>query len=163
MTTRTEVVGLTDGMPERRLAPGELLFDQGADGGRAVAVLVEGSLEIDLDGMVIDRVTIPGAFVGEIGALLGAARTARVRSDEGFFFNDTATTESFFATHPQLALELARQLAGRLQRILAYLADIREQYADAEGHLGMVDAVLGRMSARPPIDIDPGSDRSPDY
>ena len=34
--------------------------------------------------------------------------------------------DAFFTSHPQLALELARQLAGRLQRILAYLADIRD-------------------------------------
>jgi len=163
MTTRTEVLDLTDGMPERRLAPGEFLFDQGADAGRVVAVLVDGTLQVELDGIVIDQLTIPGAFVGEIGALLGAARTAGVRSAEGATVRVIGDPESFFATHPQLALELARQLAGRLQRILAYLADIREQYADAEGHLGMVDAVLGRMSARPPVDIDPGSDRSPDY
>ncbi len=71
--------------------------------------------------------------------------------------------DAFFATHPELGLELARQLAGRLQRITAYLGDLRTQYEGADGHLGMVDAVLGRLSARAPVDLEPGSDRSPDY
>ncbi len=163
MTTRTDVVELTAGMPERRLAPGESLFGQGDDADRVVAVLVDGSLQVELDGVVIDQLTIPGAFVGEIGALLGTVRTAGVVAGAPSTVRMIGDPERFFGTHPQLALELARQLAGRLQRILAYLADVRAQYADAEGHLAMVDAVLGRMSARPPVDIDPGSDRSPDY
>ena len=57
----------------------------------------------------------------------------------------------------------AEQLAGRLHRLVAYLADVRAQYADRDDHLGMLDAVLARLSSRPPVDIDPGSDRSPDY
>jgi CRP/FNR family transcriptional regulator, cyclic AMP receptor protein len=163
MTPRADVVELTAGMPEQRLAPGEPLFGQGDDAGRVVGVLVDGLLHVELDGIIIDRLTTSGAFVGEIGALLGTARTATVVAASPSTVRLIGDPESFFATHPGLALELARQLAGRLQRILAYLADVRAQYADAEGHLGMVDAVLGRLSARPPIDIEPGSDRSPDY
>jgi CRP-like cAMP-binding protein len=163
MTPPPDVVAITTGMPEQRLAPGEPLFDRGDDAGRVVGVLVDGSLHVELDGVVIDRLTTSGAFVGEIGALLGTARTASVVAASPSTVRLIGDPESFFDTHPQLALELARQLAGRLQRILAYLADVRQQYADAEGHLGMVDAVLGRLSARAPIEIEPGSDRSPDY
>ena len=71
--------------------------------------------------------------------------------------------DAFFASHPEVALELARQLAGRLHRLLAYLGDLRAQYADSDGHLTMIDSVLGRLASRPPVDIEPGSDRSPDY
>ena len=70
--------------------------------------------------------------------------------------------ETFFAEHPQLSLELARQLAGRLHRLTAYLGNVRAQYADAGGHLEMVDAILGRLASRPPVEIDGGSDRAPD-
>ena len=71
--------------------------------------------------------------------------------------------DAFFASHPEIGLELARQLAGRLHRLLAYLGDVRAQYADAEGHVTMIDAVLGRLASRPPVEIEPGSDRAPDY
>jgi hypothetical protein len=60
-------------------------------------------------------------------------------------------------------LELARQLAGRVHRLLAYLGDVRSQYADADGHLTLIDSVLGRLASRPHVEIEPGSDRSPDY
>ena len=71
--------------------------------------------------------------------------------------------ETFFASNPELALELARQLAGRLQRLIGYVADVRHQYADAEGHLGLVHDVLESLASRPPVEIEPGSDRAPDY
>ena len=43
-----------------------------------------------------------------------------------------------------------------------YLADLREQYADHEGGLGMVDVVLGSLmrSSGPPTRL--GSERDPD-
>ena len=112
---------------------------------------------------VLPDVTAPGAFVGEVGALLDRPRSATILARGPATVRVIGDPTAFFATHPELALELARQLAGRLQRLTAYLADVREQYADHEGHLGMVDAVLGRLAARPPVDIEPGSDRSPDY
>lgn len=163
MTTRPEVVALTAGMPARQLETDEVLFEQGDGATHVVAVLVDGALRIELDGARLDRIVAPGAFVGEIGALLGTARTARVVADEPTTVRIIGDPDAFFATHPAVALELARQLAGRLQRIMTYLSDLRAQYAGADGHLGMVDAVLGRMAARPAVDIEPGSDRSPDY
>jgi CRP-like cAMP-binding protein len=162
MSPRVDVVAITDGMPERRLEPNEHLFDQG-DETRHVAVLLDGVMRVELDGAVLDRVAGRGAFLGEIGALLATARTASVIADEPSTVRVIGDPDAFFATHPELGLELARQLAGRLQRITAYLGDLRAQYEGADGHLGMVDAVLGRLSARPPVDLDPGSDRSPDY
>ena len=130
---------------------------------RTVAVLVEGVLTAELDGAVIDEHTVPGVFVGEVGALLGAARTATVRATTPTTVRIIGDPETFFASHPELALELARQLAGRLQRLVSYVADVRHQYADAEGHLGLVHDVLESLASRPPVEIEPGSDRSPDY
>src|SRR3546814_5516264 len=58
---------------------------------------------------------LPGAFVGEIGALLATARTADVVAAEDSVVRTIGEPEAVFSAHPQLALELARQLAGRLQ------------------------------------------------
>jgi hypothetical protein len=71
--------------------------------------------------------------------------------------------DAFFSTHPEVGLELARQLAGRLHRLLSYLGDLQGQYAEQDGHLTVIGSVLGKLASRPTIDIEPGSDRSPDY
>jgi CRP-like cAMP-binding protein len=163
MSSPPEVLSLTTEMPERHLEPGEVLFDQHELSPVVVAVLVDGHLEVRMGDAVIGGIDQPGAFVGEIGALLGDARTATVAATTPATVRIIGDPDAFFATHPQLALELARQLAGRLHRMLAYLGDLREQYSDAEGHLTMVDSVLGRLASRAPVEIDPGSDRSPDY
>lgn len=150
-------------MPESTLEPGDVLFGQGDGDAVAVAVLVEGALRVELDGVLLSEVAFPGAFVGEIGALLGTRRTASVVARDRSTVRIIGDPDGFFATNPELGLELARQLAGRLHRLLSYLGDLRTQYADAEGHLTMIDTVLGRIASRPPVEIEPGSDRSPDY
>lgn len=162
MTTRPEVLALTDGLPTLELSVGQALFPPG-DRTRTVAVLVDGRLRIEAGGTALGVVDAPGAFVGEIGALLGTGRTAAVVAEELSTVRVIGEPDVFFAEHPGLALELARQLAGRLHRLTAYLVDVRAQYADSDGHLAMVDSVLGRLSSRAPLDIEPGSDRSPDY
>jgi CRP-like cAMP-binding protein len=163
MTDRRDVLVVTSGMPERRLDAGEVLFDQGDGEAASVAVLVDGALRVDLDDVHLSDVTVPGGFVGEIAALLGTARTANVTATVPSTVRIIGDPDAFFASHPEIGLELARQLAGRLHRLLAYLGDVRAQYADAEGHLTMVDAVLSRLASRPSVEIEPGSDRSPDY
>ena len=157
-----DVIALTAGMPERSVAKGASVFDD-AGGPPAVLILVAGRLRVAVDGAELAQIDAPGAFVGELGALLGVARTADVVALEPSIVRSIGDPETFFATRPELALELARQLAGRLHRLVAYLADVRAQYADRDDHLGMLDSVLARLSARPPVDIEPGSDRSPDY
>lgn len=157
-----DVVALTEGMPERAVPAGASVFQDGA-GTTPVLVLVAGRLRVLQGGAEIALIDQPGAFVGEIGALLGTARTAEVVAAQDSVVRTIGEPEAVFSAHPQLALELARQLAGRLHRLVAYLGDVREQYADREDHLGMLDVVLARLSSRPPVDIEPGSDRSPDY
>lgn len=156
-------VTLTDGMPETHLAAGDVLFARGAAARHAVGVLVSGRLQVELDGAVLAEIALPGAFVGELGALLGTARSADVVALEPTTVRLIGDPDEFFASHPDLSLELARQLAGRLHRLLSYLGDVRSQYAGADGHLGVIDSVLGQLASRPPIEIEPGSDRSPDY
>jgi CRP-like cAMP-binding protein len=158
-----DVLALTADVPERRLEPGDVLFEYGDDSQSGVAILVEGVLGVEVHGAALPDVTAPGAFVGEVGALLGTERSATVLARGPATVRVVGDPTAFFATHPELALELARQLAGRLHRLTAYLDDLRAQYAGEEGHLTMVDAVLGRLASRPPVDIEPGSDRSPDY
>ncbi len=157
-----DVLALTDDLPERTLAVGEALFSEG-DVSSTVVVLVDGELEIDRGGVVMSRHRMPGSFVGEIGALLDQPRSATVTASLPSVIREIGDPDQFFAAHPQLGLEVARQLAGRLYRLTAYVADVQRQFGDREDHLGVFAEVLSRIAARPAIDIEPGSDRSPDY
>ena len=143
MRERPPALVLTDDLPERRLEEGQRLFEQHDSDHSTVVVLVDGCLRV--------------------GDLLAIARTADVIASEPTTVRIIGDPETFFGSHPSLALELARQLAGRLHRLTAYLADVRRQFADSDGHLTMVDTVLGRLACRPAVEIDGGSDRSPDY
>ena len=163
MTTRDEVLSLTASEAERTLVAGEVLFGQGIGDRRSIAVLVDGRLRVELDGSLLSEITVPGAFVGEISALLGTERTATVVAESPCTVRMIGDPDAFFETNPRLALELARQLAARLQRLLVYLSDVRSQYADDDGQRSIVDSVLGTLASRPPVDIDPGSDRAADY
>ena len=151
-------------MPERRLDPDEVLFGQGDGEAGSVAVLVEGALRVDLDDTHLSDVTEPGGFVGEIGALLGHGahrhgHRDRARRPSG----SSATPTRSSPPTPSSGSSWPASWPGRLHRLLAYLGDVRAQYADADGHLSVFDSVLGRLASRPHVDIEPGSDRSPDY
>jgi hypothetical protein len=61
-----------------------------------------------------------------------------------------------------LPLALARLLAARLHVMTTYLADIKQQYADHEGGLGMVDVVLGSLMRSSGNRSALGSERDPD-
>jgi CRP-like cAMP-binding protein len=156
------LLDLTADLPVRRLAAGEALFTQGDDSS-TVVVLVEGTLEVRVGDVVVSRLSAPGSIVGEIGALLGQPRNASVTALSEVGVREISDPDEMFAAHPALGLEVARQLAGRLDRLNAYVVDVQRQFADRDDHLGMFAEVLSRMAARPVVDIEPGSDRSPDY
>jgi CRP-like cAMP-binding protein len=156
------LLALTTGLPERSLAAGEVVYREG-DAVTTVLVLVDGQLEIERGGLVVNSHRVPGSVVGELGALLHQPRSATVTAGVPSVVREIGDPDEFFAAHPQVGLEVARQLAGRLYRLTAYVADVQEQFGDRGDHLGVFAELLTRISDRPPIDIEPGSDRSPDY
>ncbi len=157
-----DVLRLTEGLPERSLAAGEVFYREG-DPALLVAVLVSGELELEQGGVVVNRHRTPGSFIGEIGALLRQPRSATVTAVVPSTLREIGHPEEFFEAHPQLRLELAGQLAGRLHRLTAYIADVQRQFGHQDDHLGIFGELLDRIAAHPPVDIEPGSDRSPDY
>jgi hypothetical protein len=61
-----------------------------------------------------------------------------------------------------LPIALARLLAARLHAMTTFLADVKQQYADHEGGLGMVDVVLGTLMQSSGTRSALGSERDPD-
>ena len=157
-----EVLELCAGLPRRALRDGEALIDETTPPTGALYVLVEGEVEVVKgDGVLITTVSEPGAVFGEISLLLGGPYTATVRAVGPTTVLVAADGNALLESHPTLGLALARLLARRLARTLAYLADLKRQFADQAESLGMLDEVLEalvHLQGEPP-DADPGSDR----
>jgi CRP/FNR family transcriptional regulator, cyclic AMP receptor protein len=159
-----DALTLSADRPERTVETGETLITDGAPGA-AMYVLVEGGFEVRRHGQRLTTVSEPGAFLGEIAALLGSSHGADVIALEPSTVRviDDPTTAS--ADSPQLALAIARLLARRLRAVTTYLGDLKEQYASSGGHLALMDQVLSELTALGPAAVEPGSERDdlPDY
>jgi CRP-like cAMP-binding protein len=156
-----ELLVLARGFPRRSIDAGEVLLADGAPV-RALFVLIEGALRIEKAGVLIATVTEPGACVGEMSLLLGVAATADVIASEQSEVAVIENADSLLESEARLPLALARLLAARLQVMTTYLADIKRQYADHEGGLGMVDVVLGSLMRGTGARSALGSARDPD-
>jgi CRP/FNR family cyclic AMP-dependent transcriptional regulator len=158
----TDVLALTSSHPDRTLAAGDVLFSEGDDSTNLI-VLVEGELVIEAAGIPLHRDTAPGTFVGEVGALLLQPRSATITAAAPTVVRDIGDAAGAFARHPELGIALARQLAARVHRLVAYVTDVQRQFGEHDSHLGMFPELLHRIAHLPPVEIEPGSDRAPDY
>lgn len=98
------------------LQPGELLFRQGEQGDVMFAI-VEGVIELRLDGRIVEEVG-PGGILGELALIDAAPRSASataqtearvVRVDQTHFTH-------LVDEHPTFALQVMRIMAERLRR-----------------------------------------------
>jgi CRP/FNR family transcriptional regulator, cyclic AMP receptor protein len=156
-----ELLAIAQGLPHHTVEQGEVVLADG-DTAPALSVLLSGALHIEKAGVMIATVTEPGACVGEMSLLLGVPATADVVAIERSVLATIADAPARLDADPALALALARLLAARLQVMTTYLADLKHQYADHEGGLGMVDVVLGSLMRGPGTRSRLGSERDPD-
>ena len=152
---------LAEGHPRRTLATGDVLLVDGDPAG-ALFVLLDGALRIEKGGAPIAIVADRGACVGEMSLLLGVPATADVVADRPSVVAVIEDAERLIELDRELALALARLLASRLQLMTSYLADLKHQYADHEGGLGMIDVVLGTLLQGSGGRSEFGSERDPD-
>ena len=156
-----ELLSIAQGFPRRSIEAGEVLLVDG-ESVEALFVLLEGGLRIEKGGAPIAVVTDAGACVGEMSLLLGVSATADVVASERSVVAVIENAHSMLEGEAVLPLALARLLAARLQVMTTYLADIKQQYADHEGGLGMVDVVLGSLMRGSGTRSRLGSARDPD-
>jgi CRP/FNR family cyclic AMP-dependent transcriptional regulator len=154
------LLSIAERSPRRSFAAGDVvLVDGGAVEG--LYVLIEGALRVEKGGVAITTISQPGACVGEMSLLLGVPPTADVVATEP---SVVAVIDDAPAMLDEggLTLALAQLLAGRLQVMTTYLADLKQQYADHDGGLGMIDVVLGRLLQGPGPRSELRSERDPD-
>lgn len=111
---------------EQRLAPGETLFQRGEEGDAAYVVL-SGAVRpvIAANGREVGLARLgPGELFGEVAVLCDRPRTAGVVAEGDTVILRIEATElrALLAEFPDLALELIRSLASRLERTSADFA-----------------------------------------
>lgn len=148
-------------LPVRDVAAGEVLV---TEGGRSstLFVAVDGAFEVSRDGSVIATITEPGTPIGEMSILLDTDHGATVTATVASKVHVVEDAAAFLLADREILLEISRVLARRLNRLVGYLADVKAQYGDADGHLGLVDVVLSKLSFGEQGGVESGSERDPD-
>jgi CRP/FNR family cyclic AMP-dependent transcriptional regulator len=123
-------------------------------------VLISGTVELSREEIPISVISLPGSVFGEVAALLSVPATATVRTRGECVFRVCETNQlDFLQSHPEISLAVAQLLARRVDALTRYLVDVKNQYADRDDHLGVVDVVLESLSHHQGVTPDPGSDR----
>ena len=158
------VLAMCGGLPERDFARGQTLIEEGVRTDR-LYVLKRGAFEIVRGGVRVVTIDQPGAFLGEISAVLGSAPTASVVATADSAVHVLEAAVASVRNHPDLLYAIAQLLAQRLSAVTGYLVDIKRQYAGTDTHLALMDQVLANLMAMQPGGTQPGSQRNdvPDY
>ena len=101
------------------LAPGEFLFRQGESGDK-MYVLLEGSVEITLNDLVLERAG-PGSLLGEMALIDDSPRTASVVSKTSCRLAQIDRRRFHFLVQqtPHFATHVMKTLADRLRHMNA--------------------------------------------
>ncbi len=155
-----DLVELTAHLPLLEVEPGGAVVREGERTG-SLFVLESGTLAVTRSGVAIADITAPGAMVGEIAALLGGDHSATVTAVTASRLRVARDGNAFLRSSPDVTLLVAAEVARRLQSLVAYLADLKTQYAGIPG-LDMVSDVLSHLTDNRGAAAEPGSRREPD-
>lgn len=146
-------------LPEAHFAKDDWLIQEGMPGG-SLFVLISGEVVVLKGETEITRISDPGAVFGEISALLDSPSSASVRAVGPVRAHRADEAMAFIAANPAVALHTARILAQRLSAATAYLADVKEQFADQKNHFSMMDRILDTLMQRQASKSPPPTARS---
>lgn len=158
----TSIADLCHDLPLATFQPGEIVLPEGKATGR-LYVLAEGSVEILKGDFQINVVAERGAILGDMSVLLGIPHMATVRAVTPCALHFTEDGAGFLLSHREIAYQLAQMLAQRLHGVTSYLVDLKRQFEDEAGHLGIVDEILESLVHQQRETFTPGSDRDGGY
>jgi hypothetical protein len=98
-----------------------------------------------------------------MSALLGIPHMATVRAKTAGRAYVIEGGPAYLQANKEISFLLAQLLAQRLHGVTGYLVDIKRQFEDHAGHLGIVDEILETLLHDQRRKFTPGSDREPDY
>jgi len=157
----TDLLALAADLPLLTVPTSEVLIEEGSRPTRML-VLQAGEVVIEHGGVAFARIDTPGAVFGEMAAVLEKPATATVRAAGEVEVRVVEDPVGFLTEQPGAALAVLRTTASRLDGLTHYLVDVKKQYADAEGHLGMVDQILDRLVHHQVPTARTGSARDPE-
>lgn len=156
----TTLLSFAGRLPTVTIPAGEVLLPEGERTG-LLYILVDGEVEILKGDVPIDTVADPGALFGEVSVLIDIPHMATVKAITDVRVVRIEDAAAFLRTNPDVAIEVARLLAQRLNHVTSYLVDLKRQF-EGHGHLGMVDEVLETLLHQQRQSFTPGSIRDPD-
>lgn len=156
-----ELLDISADLPEHVFAPGDVLIEEGTEAGRLL-ILVSGDVIIERDGVPFAEIDQPGSVFGEMSIVLGQPASATVRAAGEVRVRVADDPDEFLTQRPGAALAVLRTTAGRLDRMTQYLVDVKSQFAEMEGHLGMVDSILNTLLHHQGPSAQRGSARDPE-
>jgi CRP-like cAMP-binding protein len=157
----TEMLELAADLPVLAVPAGDVLIDEGAQPGR-MYVLASGSVTVERDGVAFARIDAPGAIFGEMSVVLSRPATATVRAATDLEVHVVDDPETFLVERPGAALQVLRMTASRLDGLTQYLVDVKAQFADEQGHLGMVGEIVDTLINHQAPSVRTGSLRDPE-
>lgn len=148
-------------LPETGFEPGGLLLREGERGTR-MYVLVSGEVEVLRGKVTVAAIDEPGAIFGEMSALLDIPYSASVRARTAVRVRVIEDAVGFLKSQPEVTFHAAQLLARRLRDATTYLADLKQQFQDQSGHLGMVDEILEALTHDQQGDVTPAAEAGED-
>lgn len=144
--------------PER-FGAGERLFSQG-DVADALYLIEEGNVAVARNGETIATLD-PGSFAGEMGLLTDERRSADLVAitEVAVLVLDRSALDDLLADHPDVALELSRQLSFRLATTTSRLSPSASRLvvaAWASSDLDRFVAALGAVTGECPTVVPAG-------
>jgi CRP-like cAMP-binding protein len=133
-----------EGLPVHSFEAGTTLIREGDAQGRLL-VLREGEVVVLKGDVPVATVRTPGAMFGEMSVLLDRPTSATVVARSTVLVHVIEDPAAFMGSSSAVALHTARMLAQRLHDATTYLADLKRQFESEQGHLGMVDRILGSL------------------
>lgn len=156
----TTFLRFSERLPEITMPSGEVLLPEGERTG-LLYILVAGEVGIFKGNAQFETVSEPGAIFGEISALIDIPHMATVKALTEVRVVRIDNAALFLANNSDAAIDVARLLAERLNNVVGYLADLKEQF-EGRDHMSMVDEVLETLVNQQRSSFTPGSNRDPD-
>jgi CRP/FNR family transcriptional regulator, cyclic AMP receptor protein len=155
-----ELLALSEGLPSREVEAGGVLVREGERSG-ALYVLERGALTVARAGVTIAVISAPGSLVGEVAVLVEGNHSATVTATIPSAVRVAEDGEAFLRSSPEITLLVAKEVAHRMQGLVAYVAELKVQDSDGPG-LEIMDELLARILSWRTEALDHASEREPD-
>ena len=131
-------------LPLVRVSDGDVVMREGFPV-RRLYFLKSGMVSLVRGAELIAEFEEPGTVIGEIAVLLRQPAIAEVRAHGEVEFFVAEDALAFLHGRPGVLMHIAVGLAKKVNFMAAYTADIKQQYKDQAGHLGMAAEVLDSL------------------